>query len=798
MDGVGAMMTRCAWQLLTRSFGVAASIAISCAFMTQIASAADMPAKGQAAAPVTPAPVNWTGFYLGGHLGAALALTDIADPLGVPIYGDNVRSPAFISGGQIGFNYQLGATVVGIEADAGWVDSDGTNTCFAVSGNTASSNCRIRPDLFATVTGRLGYAVARSLLYIKGGAAWTRGSADMFVNQNNAGAFTSSNRFVTSGWTAGGGAEHALSPAWSVKLEYDYLNFGTRDVATPYAAGNPFGTAPTTTISEHAHQVKLGLNYRFGPDAENWPASSAATPMNAAISATGAWQVEAGARAMYSWGRFQKDLGSAKSGSLPANSVNSRLTYDDMRTDASELFVRIDSPWNVFLKGYAGVGFTGRGNQTDEDSFVFLNPPAAASYSNSFSDKVRGHLNFAVLDLGYDVLRGAGYKAGAFVGYSFLDQFMNRFNCVQIANPTGGCEPPNETPTPPNVVRIQEIDTWRALRVGVAAETLLADRWKLSGEVAYIPYLHFNGLDNHFRNPVAPFPASSSGGHGVQTEALISYYVTDRLAFGVGARYWAMWTTNGEVTFPAVPNALRNYRASFEQAGVFAQTSYAFGGDGARAYGSVLPYKAAPAGARHDWSGPYVGIVGGGEWSRSKHLNNNNDITAPFNVDGALLGANVGYNAQFAGVWLFGLEGDMSWSNASGKTSNISPFNPARQSGAKEPWLATARVRLGFVPIAHWLTYITGGVALADVEAEIFNPEMTFTESHVRGGWTAGAGVEYAMTGNWSAKLEYIHVGLTDTSYFTPAPAVDTVNRGAGVPLDANIVRGAINYKFFQ
>ena len=203
------------------------------------------------------------------------------------------------------------------------------------------------------------------------------------------------------------------------------------------------------------------------------------------------------------------------------------------------------------------------------------------------------------------------------------------------------------------------------------------------------------------------------------------------------------------------------------------QTSYTFGGDGTRAYASALPYKAAPTGANYDWSGFYVGIVGGGERGRSKHINNTNDITPTFDVGGALVGASAGYNAQFAGIWLFGLEGDMSWSNGSGDAFDVPPFNTARQSGTNERWLATARIRLGAAPVEHWLAYITGGVALADVEAEIINPEATYTERHVRGGWTAGAGVEYAMTGNWSAKLEYLHVGLTDTSYFTPAPAAD-------------------------
>ncbi len=782
-------MNGCSKQLL--------SVFISLSVMPT-ALAADLPAKA-GDRPVVAVPWSWTGFYLGGHIGAALALTDIADPLGAPIYGDNVRSPGFIGGGQIGFNYQLGSIVFGVEADASWVDSDGTNTCFAVSGTTASSNCRVRPDLYATVTGRVGYAIDRSLLYVKGGAAWTRATVDMFVNQNTAGVFSSTNSVTASGWTAGGGVEYALTPNWSVKLEYSYLNFGSQDVSTPYVFGNPFGVAPATTISQHVHDVTLGLNYRFGAGGENWPGGPAAMAMTpVAINATAGWQAEVGARYMYSWGRFQKDQGFAPvNGSTPPSGVdNFRLTYDDMRTNSSELFGRIDSPWNFFVKGYAGVGFTGRGNQTDEDSFVLSNPPGPAPYSNAFSDKAEGHLNYAVVDLGYDFLRWPSTKVGGFVGYSFFDQFINRFNCVQIANLTGSCEPPNEPPTPPNVVRIQEIDTLHALRIGVAAETRFAGRWKLAGEVAYIPYLRFDGLDNHFRTPVVPFSASSNGGHGVQTEVQLSYYLTDRFAIGAGARYWTLWTTNGAFTAGTPPGPLRYYRASFEQAGAFVQTSYTFGGDSTRAYAAVLPYQAGSDAAHDEWSGFYAGIVVGGEWGRSKHINNTNDITSAFDVSGALVGASVGYNGRFASTWLFGVEGDMSWSNANGSASDVPPFNTARQSGTKERWLGTARVRLGLTPIEHWLTYITGGVALADVEADIVNPEVTYSDRHVRGGWTAGGGVEYAISRNWSAKLEYLHVGLTDTSYFTPAPAVTTSNRAAGVPLEEDIVRAGINYKF--
>src|SRR5262249_30347909 len=150
------------------------------------------------------------------------------------------------------------------------------NTCFAVSGFNITSTCRVRPDLDATLTGRLGYAAGPALLYAKGGAAWTHSAFDMIFNNNPKDRSASSSSFDATGWTIGGGVEYALTPAWSAKLEYDYLNFGSRDVATPYVAGNPFGlTAPVTSVAEQVHQVKFGLNYWFGANERAWPASAA-------------------------------------------------------------------------------------------------------------------------------------------------------------------------------------------------------------------------------------------------------------------------------------------------------------------------------------------------------------------------------------------------------------------------------------------------------------------------------------------------------------------------------------------
>lgn len=138
----------------------------------------------------------------------------------------------------------------------------------------------------------------------------------------------------------------------------------------------------------------------------------------------------------------------------------------------------------------------------------------------------------------------------------------------------------------------------------------------------------------------------------------------------------------------------------------------------------------------------------------------------------------------------------MSWVTASGNARQIAPFNVNQVASTNEDWLATARVRIGVTPANGWLAYGTGGLAVADVRASII-PSTLFTgESHVRPGWTAGGGVEAVIIGDWSAKVEYLYVGLEDHAYFVPTPNVPLqTNRAGGVPLNNNIVRGGINYK---
>jgi outer membrane immunogenic protein len=180
----------------------------------------------------------------------------------------------------------------------------------------------------------------------------------------------------------------------------------------------------------------------------------------------------------------------------------------------------------------------------------------------------------------------------------------------------------------------------------------------------------------------------------------------------------------------------------------------------------------------YNWSGFYLGINGGYGFGKSKWTDTNS-----FDVRGGLGGGTVGYNWQ-VGQAVFGLEGDGDWSGLKGSTNTGCPAGCQTRSD----WLATARGRLGFAA-DRLMPYVTGGLAVGDIKAT--TPGFSGNDND-RTGWTAGGGVEFAIAGPWSAKLEYLYVDLGRSNCgfscgnFTP----DNVN------LKANIVRGGINYKF--
>jgi outer membrane immunogenic protein len=205
----------------------------------------------------------------------------------------------------------------------------------------------------------------------------------------------------------------------------------------------------------------------------------------------------------------------------------------------------------------------------------------------------------------------------------------------------------------------------------------------------------------------------------------------------------------------------------------------------------VAPIYRAPA-AVTNWTGSYIGISGGGAWGTAGvHNDFTGDQTPHFDLRGGIVGVTSGFNIQNGHV-VYGYEGDTSITGKRGSSFDFPP-NTAFTNEVKEPWLSTWRARFGYAQ-QNWMLYATAGAALGRVETDFTGPPGQISERHWHWGWTVGGGVEMRLTPDWSAKVEYLYVGLQDKSYFTPAPTPAFASN-QHVVLDDHIVRVGVNYK---
>jgi outer membrane immunogenic protein len=225
------------------------------------ANAADMPVKY-----VPPATMfNWSGFYVGAHVGGTWGTTESEiNSITVPglfgLAGFTLPTASqsfngFIGGGQVGWNWQSGIVVFGVEGELSATNAKGTAPCLVVL------SCETEKNWMATVAGRLGLADGRTLYYAKGGAAWAHSkytaNLNLLVGLN---AETTDTRW---GWLVGAGIEHAFAgTGLSMKLEYDFVDYGSQDYTVPLAIIVPIEIG--TKVREYQHVVKVGVNYRFG------------------------------------------------------------------------------------------------------------------------------------------------------------------------------------------------------------------------------------------------------------------------------------------------------------------------------------------------------------------------------------------------------------------------------------------------------------------------------------------------------------------------------------------------------
>ena len=256
-----------------------------------------------------------------------------------------------------------------------------------------------------------------------------------------------------------------------------------------------------------------------------------------------------------------------------------------------------------------------------------------------------------------------------------------------------------------------------------------------------------------------------------------------------------------------------------------------------------LPLKAPIEVPVYNWTGFYIGLNGGFGWGRNDAdftgdgqnnagndlisrvfdgTRNFNQLTRSQDIDseGAFGGAQLGYNWQFAGAWVAGLEADIQASGLHGSFTRIAPLIPLALSAEQTlDWFGTARGRLGYLVNERVLLFGTAGLAYGQTkESSNFfaNANDTFIGatttlhcpagspclggqvSNTSAGWTAGAGVEWAATNRVTLKFEYLHISLPDSTFVMSAlpPATGNATVTANFHNQFDIVRAGLNWRF--
>ena len=210
------------------------------------ASAADLAARPYTKAPAYIEPLyNWTGFYVGGHIGGAWTNEQFVNTANTTIFGDlapgqgyRQRSSGIMGGAQIGYNWQASNYVFGLEGTISGLDNHAsfTNTVFG----TADDVFSWRANVLATIVGRAGFAVQNNLFYVKGGYAGVNNRLSVSDTIANPATGSGSATHWANGWTLGAGWEYGITRNWIVGVEYNYAAFQTQSYQLAGAAAGTY------------------------------------------------------------------------------------------------------------------------------------------------------------------------------------------------------------------------------------------------------------------------------------------------------------------------------------------------------------------------------------------------------------------------------------------------------------------------------------------------------------------------------------------------------------------------------
>lgn len=267
-----------------KPLAVALASVVSVFTIAGSAVAADLPVKAPSPVPMAPPVYNWTGWYLGGNIGAAWMDNDARwDPLPSPIaFGSNTQTAdlsdtSFIGGVHGGFNWQFAPQwVLGIEGDWSWTDLSESQSSIWTNpapppptSSTSQTTLGTKFDWVATIRGRIGYLWTPTVLtYFTGGVSW--GHADFTASATRtSNGYNASTSFsdTSTGYVLGGGIEWMFTPNWIARLEYLYNHFDTGNSRIVADASGNFPGFPSqfTWDDTDVQIVRVGVSYKFGP-----------------------------------------------------------------------------------------------------------------------------------------------------------------------------------------------------------------------------------------------------------------------------------------------------------------------------------------------------------------------------------------------------------------------------------------------------------------------------------------------------------------------------------------------------
>jgi outer membrane immunogenic protein len=223
--------------------------------MAAPASAADLRARPAPPPPYVAPIYDWSGFYIGGNGGWGQSRNCV--DFGIFPDACSERSGG-LAGGQLGYRWQAGTWVFGLEGQGDWADLSNTR----VSVFRPAFSTRTKTDGIGLFTGQIGWAFWNTaLLYVKGGAAVT--SNRFSILDTPTGAELASASSTRWGGAVGVGWEWGFAPNWSAGLEYDHLFMG--DANNSFSIANPaLAAVLNSRITQDVDMVTVRVNYRFG------------------------------------------------------------------------------------------------------------------------------------------------------------------------------------------------------------------------------------------------------------------------------------------------------------------------------------------------------------------------------------------------------------------------------------------------------------------------------------------------------------------------------------------------------